>query len=275
MFRSLLLALAGLLATATTAVAALPEIHAHRGGTHVWGKAAFPEEALKTYVAAAKAGDVLEIDVQMALDMVPLVIHDTKLDRVTPCSGPIAALSANEIRAKCPIDILGSPRSSLGGRKNVEPNVIPTLAEVLAIARRYETMVNIELKPFDDTGDATRVVALTIVNSGLPLDRVIIQSFHIPSLQSAAALMPGVKTSMLTIARENGFAIERALSVGARYVSPKWPVDATFVQTAHAAGLLVAPWTINSYEEVQAARNVGVDVIISDDPVMTRWALLR
>ncbi|HEU4658257.1 MAG TPA: glycerophosphodiester phosphodiesterase [Capillimicrobium sp.] len=275
MLRPVVLAIATLLATAASASAALPVIHAHRGGTHVWGKATFAEEALPTYVAAAKAGDVLEMDVQMTLDNVPLVIHDTKLDRVTPCTGLVASYTANDIRTMCPIDVLGSPRSSLGGRKNPERHVIPTLEEVLRVARKYDVEVNIELKPFDETGEASRIVALTIINSGLPMDHVIIQSFHIVSLQSAQSLMPGVKTSMLTIARENQYAIERALSVGATYVSPKWPVDAAFVGAAHAAGLLVAPWTINDPFSAAAARDLGVDAIISDDPVMAYWTLRR
>jgi glycerophosphoryl diester phosphodiesterase len=273
--RSAFLALAALLATAATASAALPEIHAHRGGPFTWGKAAFAEEALPTYVAAAKAGDVLELDVQVTFDGVPLVLHDDKLDRVTPCSGPVSALSANDIRLQCPINVLGSPRSSLGGRASVETHQIPTLAEVLAIARKYGNSVNIELKPFDESGDASRTVALTIVNSGVPLSSVIIQSFHPVSLQSAASMMPGVRTSMLTLARDNPSSIELALSVGAHYVSPRWPVDVAYVQAAHASGLLVAPWTLNDYASVQAARDVGVDAIISDDPVMAYWALRR
>ena len=275
-----LLALAALVlltlpAAASAAEEEFPLIHAHRGGPFVFGKAAFPEMALPTYVAAAKAGDVLELDVQMTVDNVPLVIHDTKLDRVTPCTGLVATYTANEIQANCKIDVLGSPRSTLGGRKNPELHDIPTLAQVLAIAKAYDVDVNIELKPFDETGEATRIVAHTIINSGVPLDHVIIQSFHVVSLQSAAALMPGVKLSMLTIARENQFAIERALSVGATYVSPKWPVDAAFISQAHAAGLLVAPWTINDPFSAAAAGAAGVDVIISDDPVMAYWALRR
>lgn len=253
----------------------LPEVHAHRGGPFVWGKAAFPEMALPTYVAAAKAGDVLEIDVQVTFDGVPLVLHDRRLNRVTPCKGPVSAWAANDIRALCPIDVLGSPKGSLGGRRNPVTYVIPTLAEVLAVAKRYGAKVNIELKPFDETGDAARTVALTIVNSGVPLDDVIIQSFHVVTLQSAATMMPGVHLSMLTRAPDNPRSIELALSVGAEYVSPRWPVDAAYVQQAHAAGLKVAPWTLNTYEEVQAARDVGVDVIISDDPTMAYWALRR
>lgn len=252
-----------------------PEVHAHRGGPFVWGKAAFPEMALPTYVAAAKAGDVLEIDVQVTFDGVPLVLHDRRLNRVTPCKGPVGVWAANDIRALCPIDVLGSPRGSLGGRRNPVTYVIPTLAEVLAVAKKYGSKVNIELKPFDETGDAARTVALTIVNSGVPLDDVIIQSFHVVSLQSAATMMPGVHLSMLTRPADNPRSIDLALSVGAEYVSPRWPVDAAYVQRAHAVGLKVAPWTLNTYEEVQAARDVGVDVIISDDPTMAYWALRR
>lgn len=283
MFRSIVVSLLVSLllgAGAAAAVAApdkekFPEVHAHRGGPFVWGKAAFPEMALPTYVAAAKAGDVLELDVQVTFDGVPLVLHDRRLNRVTPCKGPVRVWAANDIRAMCPIDVLGSPKGSLGGRKNPLTYVIPTLAEVLAVAKTYGTKLNIELKKSDFTGDAARTVALTIVNSGVPLDDVIIQSFHVVSLQSAASMMPGVHLSMLTTPANNAASIELALSVGAEYVSPRWPVDAAYVQRAHAAGLKVAPWTLNTYEEVQAARDAGVDVIISDDPTMAYWALRR
>ena len=54
---------------------------------------------------------------------------------------------------------------------------------------------------------------------------------------------------------------------GAGIVSPLAAlVTVEQVKAAHAAGMEVLPWTVNTTEEWERAVNAGVDGIISDDP---------
>src|SRR3712207_3371261 len=94
---------------AASPAAAMPTIHAHRGGSVVDGVAKFPENTLPAFEHAAANGWVLELDVVLTKDRVAVVFHDSTLDRTTPCTGRVDAIDFAELRARCPSDVLGSP----------------------------------------------------------------------------------------------------------------------------------------------------------------------
>ena len=72
----------------------LPFLIAHRGCS-----ATFPENTLVAFEAALDAGsEVLECDVQMSRDGVPIVMHDPRLDRTTSGSGAVRDLAWDQIR---------------------------------------------------------------------------------------------------------------------------------------------------------------------------------
>ena len=70
-------------------------IAAHRGGAGLW-----PENSLTAFQSAVRLPiDLVEFDVHRSADGVLVVIHDATLDRTTSGSGPVAALSADQLRA--------------------------------------------------------------------------------------------------------------------------------------------------------------------------------
>ena len=115
MVARLALSLALVLVAAPPALAATPDIHAHRGGTVVNGKARFAEESLAAYRNAARFGFVLEVDAKLSEDGVPVAIHDATLDRTTGCTGEVRTFTVAEL-AGCRTDVLGSPGSPLPTR---------------------------------------------------------------------------------------------------------------------------------------------------------------
>ena len=74
----------------------------------VKGKPTYPENTLPAFRNAAGHGWVLEFDVKLTRDGVPVVIHDPGLERVTDCDGLVADRTLAELR-KCRVDVLGSP----------------------------------------------------------------------------------------------------------------------------------------------------------------------
>ena len=262
-----------LLVAAAPAAAATPDIHAHRGGPFVAGKATYAEETLPAFRAAAKRGFVLEIDTRVAQDGV-VALHDGTLDRTTSCTGPAAEMTMARIAA-CPSDILGSPGSTLGSRPKPGGAPPPPLADVLALARRAGVGVNVELNDFDQEGAAAGRVLDVVAAAGLPRRRVIVQSFFPPNLALARQRLPGVARAVLTLKVGEANAIATARANDARWVSPEWPVTKAFVRRAHRAGRKVVPYTLNSRAAVRSARRIGVDALITDDPVMARRALRR
>lgn len=269
---------AALIATGAAALAAAPAqarvtaIHAHRGGTFVAGKATYPEESLAAYAASARRGFVLEVDARVMPDGTVLALHDDSLDRTTACSGKLADTTVERLRA-CPIDVLGSPGSTLGSRRKASKEEIPRLAEVLRIAKARRVKVNLEIKDFDGDGSRAAKVLDAVADAGFPVRRLIVQSFLPPNLDAARKRLSGVATSRLSLRKFNDSGLSGAIEAKDRYVSPEWPVSAAYVRKAHAAGLKVVPFTLNTRAAVRAAAKAGVDEVITDDPVMAQRAL--
>ncbi|HXH06255.1 MAG TPA: glycerophosphodiester phosphodiesterase family protein, partial [Vicinamibacterales bacterium] len=72
------------------APAARPLVFAHRGGA-----ALAPENTIAAFDRGLACGaDGLELDVRLARDGVPVVIHDATLERTTDAVGPVAAYDA-------------------------------------------------------------------------------------------------------------------------------------------------------------------------------------
>ncbi len=68
--------------------------------------------------------------------------------------------------------------------------------------------------------------------------------------------------------------VDAALATGASAVAPAvGMLDADLVAIAHAAGLKVFPWTLETGEEISAAAGLGVDGICVNDVAMARRAL--
>ena len=278
MLTRLLIASASLLALTPSAIAAVPAIHAHRGGTVANGKPLFAEESIGAYRQAARHGFVLEVDAKLTEDRVPVALHDATLDRTTNCSGELRTFTLAELRT-CRTDVLGSPGSPLRSKSAGHTVAIPTIAEVLRFARMAGAKVNLEIKnvPTDPDFDpspayADRVMDVVLA-SRIPRSQLLIQSFIASNLDEARARMPGVATSLLSVQSINEPYLQTAADNGYDFISPQWPVSDDYVRRAHGLGLDVAPFTLDSAADVRAAGRQGVEALITDDPLMAGRAL--
>jgi glycerophosphoryl diester phosphodiesterase len=279
--RAILLATAMALMAAAPA-AAMPSIHAHRGGSVVDGVPTFPENTMPAFEHAAARGWVLELDVVLTKDRVPVVFHDSTLDRTTPCTGRVDAITFAELRERCPSDVLGSPGSDAGGRQMTaqEKRVpVPRLDEVLDLARRSGSRLNVEIKniPTEAGFDPTDAFATTVVEAlaaaRLPSSQLIVQSFWPPNLEVSERLMPAVPTSLLTLAPMNDGSPAFAAARGYEWISPQAPPSRQAVSGAHETGRMVVPYTPDDPGAVKASAAAAVDAIITDDPAMAERAL--
>jgi len=271
-----------LLCAAAPAAATTPFIHAHRGGSLENGVPDLPENTLPAFERAARRGFVLELDAKLTRDNVAVVFHDATLERVTPCSGEVADRTLAQLRAACPVDILGTEGKSVQlAAGDPRRERIPTLAEALALAKRHRARINLEIKnqPTDPDFDASAGFAnrvMDVVRAGrFPPSHTIVQSFWPPNLDAAKARLPGIETSLLTLAALNDGAPAFARTAGYDWVSPGWPPTnpQAFVEQAHTLGRRIVPYTLNTPAQVKAAAAAGVDELITDDPLMARRAL--
>ena len=222
-----------------------PLVFAHRGGS-----ALAPENTMEAFDNGLALGaDGLELDVHLSRDGAVVVHHDRVLDRTTTLRGPIAERTTDELRRAA----------------------VPSLAEVLA--RHREPRVIIELKV---NSEALARAAVDVVRRADAVDRVCFGSFGWRVLRAVRAIEPSVATSA---AREEvRFALYRSwcrwpvtrvaysgyqvpeLAGRTRVISPR------FVADAHAAGLGVQVWTVDTEEATRRLIGWGVDALITDRP---------
>lgn len=266
------------LVCAPVAGAAVPDIHAHRGGTVLNGKPRYADESIRAYKRAARHGFVFEVDAKLTEDGVPVAIHDATLDRTTNCTGEVRTFTYAELGG-CRTDVLGSPGSPLPTRPASRTEPIPRIADVLEVARRTGADVNLEIKnvPTDPDYDTTPAFANrvmdAVVASRLPRRQLIIQSFIPANLDVARQRLPGVATSLLSLQSINEPFLQLAADNDYDLISPEWPVSADYVRRAHDMALDVAPFTLDASADVRAARQAHVDALITDDPLMAARAI--
>lgn len=255
-------------------------VHGHRGS-----RGTVPENTIAAFEAALMGeADVLEMDLGVTKDGVVVVSHEPK---VTPerCLGPegkkmekpvpLRSLTLAELK-KYDCGTLLNPK--FPQQIEVPGEKMPTLDEVFAMVKAsgYEAAAkaefNIETKifPYEPElspapAEFARLVAEVVKKHGLE-KRVMVQSFDVRTLKELKKIAPAIRTSQLTY--EELVDIVPALkSAKADIWSPnyKW-LTAEAVMEAQEAGIKVAPWTINTAKEWDAAIAAGVDAIITDYP---------
>ena len=224
---------------------------AHRGAS-----AYAPENSLEAFSKAAEMGaDMVEIDIRVTADGVPVVSHDSTLKRVFGVEGVIAEKTLAELHALTP--------------PGVEP--IPTFDDVAHACSMREVGLYLDIKDYND--DMGAKVLKSLDRYGL-LNYSIAGSFDLDTLVYLKALEPKLMTSILFGAVTLD-PVGLAQAIGADYVHPCWErhspqphtlLTPEWVNRVHEAGYGIVCWHEERPEEIAALRALGVDAICSDTP---------
>jgi glycerophosphoryl diester phosphodiesterase len=211
-----------------------------------------PENTLAAVSHAADAGaNAVEVDVRAAADGTPVVVHDATVDRVTDAAGAVDGSVPAELDS---LSVLDSGEG------------IPTLDAVLARASDRGLPVNVELK---EPGVAAATVD-AVHDSALPATAVWASSFDVDALRriadaNATTDGPAVDTALLAWTRRRD-PVATAVDCDCVAVHPQYrtTIAGDLVDRAHAAGLDVHAWTLDSPWVARVVANAGVDGCISD-----------
>ena len=245
-------------------------VHGHRGA-----RAIKPENTIPAFEYAIGIGvDVLEMDVAVTKDNVPVISHDPHLNPKI-CQGPVPnALIRDLTLAQLRRYDCGALKNALFPKQSPVPGTrVPTLDEVLSLSSKNKVEFNIETKIFRDhpeyapSPEAFAQLILDLVRKHKLEARVILQSFDFRTLHAMKRLAPEIRRSALYEGPPKSF-VEIAREGDATIVSPLHTlVTPALVKEAHAAGIQVVPWTANKPADWDKLIDAQVDAIISDDPL--------
>ena len=231
-----------------------PLVVAHRGGAGL-----APENTLAACRLALGLGvDAVEVDVRLAADGVPVVLHDPTLDRTTSGRGPLSVQRAAALRA---LD------ATIGGRGRFPAELLPLLAEVLALLRG-RAAAHIELKGEPRVApELVEAVVDLLDECGEPAPLLL--SFDWDALAHAHARAPNLALKALAPhwPASGTMALERLSAAGVGWLGLGYaaltPVRLAMVR---AMGLRLGIWTVNHVASLRRGLRLGVDALTTDRP---------
>lgn len=226
----------------------LPAVIGHRGAC-----AHAPENTLASFALAAELGcRMVEFDVRLSRDGVPVVFHDDTLERRTDGSGAVAAHTLAELK-----------RLDAGRGER-----IPTLDEVLALCLARGMGANIELKPHAGAGRATARTALEAAGRMWPADRPppLVSSFDRDALAAAAEVAPDWPRGLLLDRVPAGWRrLADACGCVAICAHHRW-LGGAGAAAIRAAGYGLLAYTVNRPGRARVLWSRGVVAVFSDCP---------
>lgn len=200
--------------------------------------------------------DMVEFDVHLAADGVPVVIHDDDLARTTNGRGPVKPRTSAELRA---LDAGSWFDPAYAGER------IPTLAEVLEHCRGRAEL-DIELKTHPEPYPGIEAAVHRLLGDLDMREDACVSSFNWDTLDRYRALDARMRLGLLADKpiRSMDRWVER---VGAWSLNLP-PILATGERYdfARARGLRVLVWTVDDPVFMEFLADYGVDGIISNYP---------
>lgn len=155
-------------------------------------------------------------------------------------------------------------------------DMLDSVQQYMMMARRPFPFFNIETKCLPATDNLYHPkpeefvdLLMAVVKEKDIEERVIIQSFDFRTLQYLHKKYPNIKTAML-VEDYDKRGIEKqieALGFQPNIYSPHYSlVNEILIKYCHDRKIKVIPWTVNTKNEIDRLKNLGVDGIISDYP---------
>ncbi len=235
---------------------------AHRGA-----RAYYPENTMVAFRAAVDLkSDMLELDVQLSKDNVPVVFHDTKLNKRSDGKGLVGDYTLSQLQE---LDTGSWFDKKFKGEK------IPTLEQVLEYAKG-KISVNIEIKTEavkDDTlykaENSVEKQVVTLVNALDMKGSVMVSSFDYRAVKRVKELDPEIYTALLYEKKQSkglnpkeliDLYQANAFNCSGREINKKW------LEILKSNNIPFFVYTINKASQMKKVIEAGAKGIFSDKP---------
>ena len=248
-------------------IAHKPQIIAHRGCS-----GAYPENTITAIKGAINLGvDMVELDVRLSRDRVPVVFHNSSLMSITSCPRRVEDLTVSELKT---LDV------GLWRGEMFRGERIPTLDEVLALARG-RIPVNLDIKT-----PAAIVPVIASVQAYRMLDEVVLSGCTWAEARKVRHLEPGLhvlmnvdgylRTVLRLVSARLALLLSRmqactaqpmGLNIGHHYAAER------FIRDAAARDLPIWTWTVDEPHRARQLAKLGAVSITSNWPDRIMQAL--
>ncbi|MHB8951571.1 MAG: glycerophosphodiester phosphodiesterase [Pirellulaceae bacterium] len=246
-------------------------IVAHRGASEE-----APENTLAAFRLAWELGaDAIEGDFYLTRDGHMVAIHDETTQRTAGVDLRVADATLAQLQA---LDVGTWKADRFRGER------IPTLEQVLALVPLGKKIF-VEIKC---TAEVVPKLHTILRESCVPLDQIVVISFHEVVITQCKQQMPQVPAYWLTgytqqestgtwsPSREEVLRIlQRSGADGLDTEGNRQVVDRAFVEQLRARGLGFHVWTLDDPADARYFQHLGVDSITTNRPAAIRAALSR
>jgi glycerophosphoryl diester phosphodiesterase len=220
-----------------------------------------PENTLAAINEAFGVGaGMVEVDIHLSRDGVPVVVHDESVDRTTNGKGLVAQLTLAELKT---LDAGFWKSPKYAGEK------IPTLGEVL-LAAKGKGLILLDLK----VDNMAAAIARVFDSLGLPQNLVMVATQTAAQCEDFRTHLPG---SLILYNFEapdtwetDFFKKELARGIDGIELGANWSPQ--FVSEAHQHGMPVFAYTINDDSTLRQLIGMGINGIETDIPRVMRQA---
>jgi glycerophosphoryl diester phosphodiesterase len=234
---------------------------AHRGFS---GK--YPENTKIAFARAIELGaDMIELDVTLSKDKIPVVIHDDTLERTSNGKGKVRNVSLEKLKE---LDF-GSWMNSKFSEER-----IPTLEEVLQQIKKSKIWLNIEIKSsayekkFSESCIESQ--AIRLIEKYKLFNRIVISSFEPKILLRLRELSTKIKLAYLIEPDYKKLKLDpiffvtqiKAISLNMH----KSQIKTEIFERASERNISVCVYTINTMDELKRMNKLGLAGVFTNFP---------
>lgn len=211
-----------------------------------------PENSLSAIRSALeKSVDMIEVDIQLTKDEIPVLHHDLTLRRMAGRPERVADLTWHEIEN---LDIGSSFSPEFAGE------TIPSLEAALLAVQDHGRLL-LDLKP-DERWQLLAVKTVELIEQFEMTEIIYVQSFHPQILQEIRALNPDIRIGQILTWAVGNLA---ALDVDFFSINQSM-LSADFVRSARRTDRQVLVWTVNDEKNMRTVLTYDIDGIITHYP---------
>lgn len=229
------------------------ELIAHRG---LMGIA--PENTMAAFTLACSSGvNSLECDIRFTSDNVPVIIHDSTVDRTTTGTGTVISKTVAQIKS------LDAGSKAFG--INFSSVKIPTFEEFLKFANGRVNKIYTEIKDTATTSNITTLVNL-IKNYNMEY-KTNLNSFSIDTLDILRGVNKNIEFGFLSNEIPTAIQLDKLQLDGNSYLLVNYTAvvnNPTIISDCRSRGIGLGVWTVNNADDIKKLIDLGVYKIMSN-----------